>query len=68
MTSTVNISEKKRGRDGCDESRQVRGSASSDKVKVKGKTNFTEGQASKNSPNNSSKNKSYSQKHEGKKH
>ena len=68
MTSTENISEKKRGRDGCGESRQVRGSASSAKVKVKGKADFTEGQASKNSPNHSSKNKSYSQKHEGKKY
>ena len=68
MTTTDNISGKKRGRDGGDDSRQVRGSANSAKIKIKGKANFTEGKTSKNSPNHSSKNKSYSQKHGGKKH
>ena len=46
----------------------MRGSANSAKVKVKGKPNFTEGKASKNSPNHSSKKKSYFQKSGGKKH
>ena len=68
MTTTDNIDGKKRGRDGGDASRLVRGSANSAKVKFKGKANFTEGKAPRNSPNHSSKNKSYSQKHEVKKY
>ena len=49
MSGTDKISGRKRGRDGSDNAKQVRGSANSAKVKVQGKANFTEGNASKNS-------------------
>ena len=42
MTSTDNVSGRKRGRDDDDDLRHVRGKANSAKAKVDGKANFTE--------------------------